>query len=171
MGRHLYPEGMRRAEAVADVARRIAQGMPETRAVGIVRRERGLPERKDLWRWARACDGLQSSKWAAVLEPRPGLEELWRAIRIWRVFAFPDLRRAVAGRVSVDAIQEYVRRLNRARYLQRRAFRDGQSRGVKWTLLRDSGPLAPVWRGDGFYDPNADEVFRAFDSTGAFGVS
>lgn len=96
---------------------------------------------------------------------------LWRAMRTAGKFSVPDLLMLAAKGSEKSAqsnAQRYLKALERAGYLHRLSARQKgtalTSNGfTRWTLLRDSGPDAPIirlttnndWE---VYDPNTREV-------------
>jgi len=91
---------------------------------------------------------------------------LWRGMRLKRKFSIPGLLELAAkGEKSPDtAAGSYIRALERAGYLTRLPRREPgtslTSNGyLRWSLIRDTGPLPPMPRRDGtVFDPNTGEV-------------
>ena len=94
---------------------------------------------------------------------------LWRALRLKRKASLPQLL-TLAARGSERAAERnawmYLRALHRAGYIQRLAMRakggSSSSRGhIRWLMLRDTGPMAPVVRPRHreVVDPNTGERF------------
>lgn len=76
-------------------------------------------------------------------------DRLWQAMRIKGKFSVPELLELAGG--SAANAQRYLARLARAGYLlelpRRGAGTAPTSNGFKrWALIRDTGPLAPLWR-------------------------
>jgi hypothetical protein len=93
-------------------------------------------------------------------------ERVWRALRLRRKASIPDLVMLVAegGERDIESnIGKYLSALGRAGYLQKLPLRERgtalTSNGyIRWWLVQDTGPLAPVWRvkADTVYDPNTE---------------
>lgn len=91
----------------------------------------------------------------------------WRAMRQRKKFSLNDLIVLVADgdEKSIESnLGKYLRALERAGYLTRMARREAgtatTSNGyLRYLLVRDSGPIAPVWRPskNAVYDPNTRE--------------
>lgn len=94
-------------------------------------------------------------------------ERAWSALRITGKGSVPDVIMLAAAGGEKDIagnIGKYFTALCRAGYLQKLRVRDPgaslTSNGyVRWLLVRNSGPLAPVWRtkAGSVYDPNTEE--------------
>lgn len=94
----------------------------------------------------------------------------WRAMRQRKKFSLGDIIVLVANgdeKAIEGNLGKYVRALERAGYLNRMARREPgtaiTSNGyIRYLLVRDSGPLAPVWRPSKatVYDPNTQEEHR-----------
>ena len=90
---------------------------------------------------------------------------LWRAMRLQAKFTTPDLV-ALAARDESHAhhaAARYLRHLAVAGYVLRHRTRTPghapTSNGfIRWSLVRDTGDLAPIVRRDGLYDPNTQEL-------------
>lgn len=93
---------------------------------------------------------------------------VWLAMRAMGKFSIDDLllRGAVGDEANAhDNVGRYLNALEAGGYLVRlRARAPGEaptSRGyVRWLLVRNTGPMAPVWRRrlERLYDPNTGEV-------------
>ncbi len=93
----------------------------------------------------------------------------WAAIRIAGRASIPDviMLAAEGGEKNIaNNIGKYFSALERAGYLRQLRVRDPgtapTSNGhVRWMLIRNSGPEAPVWRVEArtVYDPNTEEEF------------
>jgi len=91
---------------------------------------------------------------------------LWRAMRLKRKFTIPDLLELAARdeKYPRNMAERLVRALADAGYLHglgtRQKGTSPTSNGFRrWTLIRDTGPLPPIRRGDGtLYDPNTGET-------------
>lgn len=91
----------------------------------------------------------------------------WRAMRQRKKFSLNDLIVLVADgdeKAIESNVGKYLRALERTGYLTRMARRAAgtatTSNGfLRYLLVRDSGPLAPVWRQgkSAVYDPNTQE--------------
>jgi len=105
-------------------------------------------------------------------------ERAWGAMRILRKFSLADLIMLIAEgreRDITSNVGKYVRALTRAGLLRQLPQREQggaltSNGNVRWLLIQDVGPLAPVWRAERgtVYDPNAhaelplaDDVPRA----------
>jgi hypothetical protein len=94
----------------------------------------------------------------------------WRAMRQRKKFSLNDLIVLVASgeeKAIEGNIGKYLRALERTGYLTRMARREPgtalTSNGhLRYLLVRDSGPIAPVWRPskETVYDPNTQEEHR-----------
>ncbi len=94
-------------------------------------------------------------------------EKSWRAVRQRRKFSLNDLIVLVADGDERDIesnLGKYVRALERAGYLARMPRKEPgvapTSNGhLRYILVRDTGPLAPVWRqsANTVYDPNIEQ--------------
>lgn len=91
----------------------------------------------------------------------------WRAMRIKGKFTIEDLAllsaQTGAERDMESNIGKYVRALGRAGYVRQLPVREAaltpKSNGcVRWQLVQDTGPLAPVWRASRnvVWDPNTE---------------
>lgn len=94
-------------------------------------------------------------------------DRAWSALRITGKGSIPDviMLAAEGGEKNIsNNIGKYFRALARAGYLRQLRVREPgtspTSNGhVRWLLVRNSGPLAPVWRvkAGTVYDPNTEE--------------
>lgn len=94
-------------------------------------------------------------------------ERAWSALRITGKGSIPDVIMLAAEggeRDIANNIGKYFSALERAGYLRQLRVREPgtspTSNGhVRWLLVRNSGPLAPVWRvkAGTVYDPNTEE--------------
>jgi hypothetical protein len=122
---------------------------------------------------ARGCWRLTSAGRAAASEAlrrarlttrSPLYERTWLALRRQPTTTVPDLIMLVAQggeRAIVARISAYLGALARAGYVRQlpvraRGLRRYSSGHVRWRLLLDTGPRAPVWRrrAGTVYDPN-----------------
>jgi hypothetical protein len=95
-------------------------------------------------------------------------KRLWRAMRLKKKFTINSLLIDAARdeKSPVSAAGYFVRALERAGYLMRMPRREQgtspTSNGyLRWSLLRDTGPLTPLLRSDGtVFDPNTGETLR-----------
>lgn len=89
----------------------------------------------------------------------------WAAMRTQEKFTVPDLV-TLAGRKGGEAdarkLRAYLKRLEANGYVRRMPTRTGVAPGagrgnVRWLLVNDSGPLAPIWspKHEKLFDPNA----------------
>lgn len=89
----------------------------------------------------------------------PVRDKIWRAMRITRKFSIADLQ--VISGAGYENARRYVLALQRAGYLYRlrteKGFARTSSGFVRWSLVRDTGPAAPVWR------PRRRQVFDRND--------
>jgi hypothetical protein len=101
---------------------------------------------------------------------RPAAElrqKAWNSMRVLKRFTTTQII-ATAG-ISAVNLRKYLPALRRAGYLALdRPKRNGHVLGhAIWRLTRDTGPRAPIARGDGtgLYDPNQDRLYP-YESVG-----
>ena len=94
-------------------------------------------------------------------------QRAWAALRILGKASVPELQGWAGDDVKPSNLQKYLHLLERAGFVQRLDLREPgtapTSNGhVRWLLVRDSGPKAPVYRPrfDSVFDPNTREVHR-----------
>lgn len=93
-------------------------------------------------------------------------QRAWNVMRLGRVFTVPDLVMAAANgeRFPESGLQRYCKKLMLARYLVRlpvreRGSRMGSNGFIRYRLLDDTGPIAPVVKaGAVIFDPNTLET-------------
>lgn len=93
-------------------------------------------------------------------------QRAWNVMRLGRVFTVPDLVMATAHgeRFPESALQRYCKKLTLARYLARLPVRErgscmGSNGFIRYRLLDDTGPIAPVIKaGAVIFDPNTRET-------------
>lgn len=135
---------------------------------GVVRKQLAANHgvnRSTLNRWVQACRELPPEQWPDALRPSSASEggevrrRMWQAARMLKAFTVPRL--AAVAVAKVPHVARYVGCLRRTGYL-RVGHGEEHGRRVKaWTLIRDTGPFAPVLqRGGAVYDPNLKIVFE-----------
>lgn len=90
-----------------------------------------------------------------------GRARCWRAMRVFGTFVIPQV--CMAAEVSLDNASNYIRALRRAGYVNlKKPHLNGKAGSYDiWTLVRDSGPHAPIWRTDGtVFDPNTKRLYK-----------
>ncbi len=140
---------------------------------------RALVVRIELGCFRATGDGLVAAATGVPIKPGPRgpmarrrpvrkslAARLWRAMRLKGKFTIPSLLElAVRDEKQPRSLAErYLRALERAGYVHRLPTREPgtspTSNGfVRWSLIRDTGDLAPIARGDGtMFDPNTGET-------------
>jgi DNA-binding transcriptional ArsR family regulator len=90
--------------------------------------------------------------------------QIWQTLRILREEITKQQVAAITG-LPYPTVQNYVAYLERAGYVRRLPGRGKAGAGpgpVRFRLVRDTGPHAPIASRDGrVYDPNLDAVMTA----------
>lgn len=157
------------ALACGGYIRRIGEGRPHRFEVC-----EGAWPRSPLWRGARpghACRPRGPGHRTQTSEAR---SRAWQAMRILQEFGASEIE-AVAD-IRLLNLRDYLRPLERIGYLRRlpRRIRGGPGSQMRYRLVHNTGPLAPVpWEGGTVYDPNLRQVVdaeaSAQDANGAKG--
>lgn len=136
---------------------------------GLVRREGGVYRLTDA---GRRHLGKQIRNGPAVGTAGNGkpavLRRAWRLMRMQRRFSLRDLFEMLdvpKDSTAAARVRKYVGRLMQAGYVKRLGRTERVGGGTWWAvylLVRDTGPVNPVWRDPHreMYDPNTGEVIR-----------
>lgn len=84
----------------------------------------------------------------------------WRAMRVLGTFTVPQL--CMAAETTPSNARFYLRALQAAGYVKKvRACESGKAGSYDvWSLVRNSGPEAPVWRkNQTVFDPNTNHTY------------
>lgn len=174
---------LRHSEAVTldELTRRCAGGRRQvtTTIVRLIRR--GLAEREAHGRYRLTAAGAEAvakglrirsgprQPWLHVRRQvkRTTRQQVWTALRWLGKACVPELQAVVGDDAKPANVRKYLTLLERAGYVIRLAAREpGTARTsnghVRWSLVRDTGPKAPVWRPrlDVVHDPNDGSVHR-----------
>lgn len=139
-----------------DLAERVERGCYQATDAGVLAWQRG----------DRLTSGPRESREVRRTRREALNTRLWAALRLERKSCIPDLLvKAVRGgeRDAAHNAARYLRALRRAGYVRELPGRAPGSAPTsnghkRYALLVDSGPLAPVARRDGLYDPNRKEL-------------
>lgn len=161
------------ASALGLVHGQVSQAAAHLIARGLVERlERGCFRLTDAGRTARdrgvRIDSGVTGPTRAPRQPRRVAirQRAWNAMRIKRTFTVPEITTAIAREGDGDvqeSLRRYFNELAKDGYLVRAVRRQpGTAQGsngfVRFSLVRDTGPLAPVWsrKLDGIHDFNLE---------------
>lgn len=118
---------------------------------------------------ARIVSGPKGPQQSGQRGRDPGLRQrVWNVLRMGRKVTLDDILLLVlqgGERDPASNVGKYLRALARAGYAHRYAMRETPGRltsngAIRWLLVRDTGPLAPLLKrtGDRLYDRNTEAI-------------